>query len=274
MTEPGEFIVANRTQQEWRWLIAIALFLAGVGSGTFVMAALVMNYPLGSLIGLVVGVAGPGLFFFLDLGRKSQFWRVMLRPQTSWISRGILFIILFAAFGLLYLASQGTFFLWAASICALGVMMYSGFLLSYSPAIPFWNTPLVPLISVVYALMGGAGLLFAFSSGAPGIERLEAIEIGLIAICAILIFTYLMTMSTSTVAAREATGSLAMGRLAGTFWGLVVLTGLLIPAALALSVMAAGMNPAILAVAGLLELAGGLGFRYCLLRSGIRLAVA
>jgi formate-dependent nitrite reductase membrane component NrfD len=263
-TEPREFLVATRPQQEWRWLIAIALFLAGVGSGTFVMSALVMDYRLGSLVGLVLGVAGPGLFFFLDLGRKSQFWRVMLRPRTSWISRGVLFIILFAAFGLLYLAIPGTLFLWADS----------GFLLSYSPAIPFWNTPLVPLISVVYALMSGAGLLFAFNGAAPGIERLEVIEVGLIVVCAILIFTYLLTMSTSTVAAREATGSLVVGRLAGTFWGLVVLTGLLIPFALALSVMAAGMNPAMLAVAGLLELAGGLGFRYCLLRSGIRLAVA
>lgn len=109
-TEPREFIVVTKTQQEWRWLIAIALFLAGVGSGTFVMAALVMNYPLGSLVGLVVGVVGPSLFFFLDLSRKSQFWRVMLRPQTSWISRGILFIILFAAFGcFIWLAQARSF---------------------------------------------------------------------------------------------------------------------------------------------------------------------
>lgn len=275
--ESSEFIVKAKTQQEWRWLIAIALFLAGVGSGLYIMAAWVVKFPAGSLsalVGIIIVAVGSSVAFLLDLNRKSQFWRVMFRPQTSWISRGILLIMLFTLFGLLSLVSPSPLFLWAGAICAVGVMMYSGFVLSYSPAIPFWNTPLLPLISIVYALMGGVALLLAMAPSAPGVETLEIIEMGLIAICTVLIFTYLMTMSSSTVAAREATTVLVMGRMAPAFWGLVIAVGLLVPFILAALAKAGLAGPGILVPAGALELAGALSFRYCLLRAGIRLAIA
>lgn len=152
--------------------------------------------------------------------------------------------------------------------------MYSGFVLSYSPAIPFWNTPLLPFISIVYALMGGVALLFALNPTGPGTKALETMEIGLIVSCAVLIFAYLTTMSSSTVAAREATRAFVAGSLAGLFWGIIVVVGLLAPLALTLSVRADAMPAAALPVAGLLELGGAFAFRYGLLKAGIRLAVA
>ncbi|MBI4330965.1 MAG: polysulfide reductase NrfD [Chloroflexi bacterium] len=272
--ELNEFIVGTKTQQEWRWLIAIALFLAGVGSGLFIMAAWVAPSPAARLAGIIIVAVGSSLAFFLDLNRKSQFWRVMLRPRTSWISRGILLIILFTIFGILSLISSSPVFVWAATICAVGVMMYSGFVLSYSPAIPFWNTPLLPLISIVYALMGGAAALFALAPAGSGLATLEIVEMGLIVVCTILIFTYLMTMSSSTVAARESTSALVFGRLAGAFWVMVVGVGLLLPFILAALARIGLAVSGILVLVGVMELAGALTFRYCLLRAGVRLAVA
>lgn len=269
-----EFAVTSRVQQEWNWLIAVALFFAGVGSGTFVMAELVMGYPTGALVGIGVAGVGSSLAFFLDLGRKSQFWRVMLRPKTSWISRGIILLILFTLSGLLYLLTPTSVFLWIAVASALGVMMYSGFVLSYSPAIPFWNTPLLPILSILYALMGGIGLLFAMNSGSGSVASLETMQLGLAIIAAILIFAYLIGMSSSTLAARHATRTLVAGNLALAFWALVIIGGLVIPVSLTLLVRAAGLNPGVLALAGLLELVGGFSFRYLLLKSGVVSALA
>ncbi len=271
--ETNEFIIKTKTQQEWRWFIAVALFLAGIGSGAYIMSVWLMHNVLAGFIGIAIVAVGSSLAFFLDLSRKSQFWRVMMRPQRSWISRGILLIILFTISGVVSLIAPNPVLQWVATICAVGVMMYSGFVLSYSPAIPFWNTPLLPLISIVYALMGGVGLLFGLSAVGPGLETLETLEMGLIAICAILIFTYLITMSSSTIAAREATSSLIAGRQAAPFWVLVVLAGLLVPFIFASLTKFGVLTSQTLVVAGVLELTGALSFRYCLLRAGRRLAV-
>ncbi len=272
--ELNEFIIKAKTQQEWHWLIAIALFLAGIGGGAFIVSSWVVKLPLGSFIGILIVAIGSSLAFFLDLDRKSQFWRVMFRPQTSWISRGILLIMLFTLFGLLSLIIDSPVLLWVATICAVGVMMYSGFVLSYSPSIPFWNTPLLPLISIVYGLMGGVALLFGISPPGPELKLLETWEMGLIAVCAILIFAYLITMSSSTIAAREATSSLVTGRLAPVLWGLVVVAGLIIPFVLAYLARLNLVSSSVMVLAAIMELAGALSFRYCLLRAGIRLAVA
>ena len=80
-------------------------------------------------------------------------------------------------------------------------------------------------------------------------------------------------MFSSTASGKRAAQLLLKSRLSGSFWGGVIVAGLIIPLGITLlayfalpaAVVATGL---LLIVAGILELAGALLFRYTLLRAG------
>jgi len=242
------------------------------------------------MVGLIIVAVGTNGAFLIDLGRPERFWRVFLRPLSSWISRGVFLITSLLFFGVLSLAPHwvgvpwgtdsglGRAFLGIGMAAALGVMMYTGFVLSYSPAIPFWNTSLLPILVVLYALMGSNAAIFAMAYTLSGLNMMlmEQVEIGLILTSLVMLFVYLTTVSYSTVAAKKSVAMLVRGELAGLFLGGVVLVGLLVPLGVALAIywgeVSANVASPLLAVAGLVELGGGFIFRYCLLRAGVYLA--
>ena len=288
-----EFVVDFRPQTEWGWLVVIAFFLAGIGSGLFFMSQLVgtwakINSPAIGALGVAIVAIGTSIVFITDLGRWGRFWRVLANPATSWISRGVLLIILFTLFAALTLLAQsgagmpwsdtslGQVFRTLAFLAAFGVMAYSGFVLSFSPAIPFWNGTLLPLFFILYALMGGLAAIFAslpFLGQGVNLPLLEVIEFWLI-ISAIAFFSiYLLNMGYSTAAARRAVRLLLKGELALTFLGGVLVLGLIVPLAITLFVYLADLSlvPAStwLAIAGAFELFGGVLFRHTFIRAGI-----
>lgn len=291
-----EFVIGFKRQKVWGWPIATALFAAGTGSGLLLVALWLerqtgKDFNAGIILGLIVGGIATAAAFVFDLGRKERFWRVMLRPGSSWLSRGIILIMAMVIFGVLYIAPQyagglpwsksdslGRTFQAISAVAALGVMMYSGFLLSYSSSIPFWNTTLLPVLFISYSFMGGIGSIFALNLALGGInidfKTLEMVEISLILASFILIFVYILTMLYSTVAAKEAVSILLRGRLALHFLGGVIVLGLVIPSVIILSAFSGSAGSAAasaaLVVAGICELTGGWLFRYCLLRVGVQ----
>ena len=50
---------------------------------------------------IVAGLKGG--FRFAYLGNPLRFWRMAARPQTSWIAKGFIFVILFVAFAVVQL---------------------------------------------------------------------------------------------------------------------------------------------------------------------------
>ncbi|MCL5959221.1 MAG: hypothetical protein M1358_07870 [Chloroflexi bacterium] len=107
------FVVDFREQTEWKWLIASAFFLGGLGSGLFLVSAH-MDFPVGLALGLVVVLVGKNTAHLLYLGRPERFWRALANPAASWISRGFFATVAFAVFGDFYLAlSSG----WLPSVC-------------------------------------------------------------------------------------------------------------------------------------------------------------
>lgn len=290
------FTLSVKQQKAWGWPIAVALFLAAVGSGLFLISLLVestvgVRFNSGLILGMVVGGVGTSAAFVVDLGRKDRFWRVLLQPGKSWISRGTILISVFVVFGLLYIAPEWlTWLPWTkqnglgrtlmiiAAFGAFGTMFYSGFVLSYSPAIPFWNTPLLPILCVFYAFLGGIAIVFAMNLALDkvGIDfsLLKAMEMLLIMFALVLLFAYLMTMGYAGIASRQATLLLLKSKLAWIFLGGVIVVGLLIPLSItSYTYFASGgggtLFGALLTTAGILELLGGLLFRYSLLRVGV-----
>lgn len=282
-----EFLIGVKPQREWGWLVITYLFLGGAGAGLFLIS-LYIDHAWAGALGLLVVILGT-LLLFLDLGRPERFWRAFFRPQSSWISRGCFFITLLVVFGGLHLASQfsvlglesgnflGTFAKAVAAATAILVMIYTGFVLSPSPAIPFWNSAFFPVIFFAYSLLAGIDILLISSPLLPGsaldLVSLERIQNYLALSCLVLVLSHLSVMSSSALAAREAIRLLTRGRWAILFLGGVIGAGLVIPLVLAWPIVwwrsEAQMVFAFTVILALLRLFGDYLFRFLVIRVGL-----
>src|SRR4030042_2617227 len=90
-----------KSQTKWRWIIAIYLFLAGLGGGAYftgVVADFLQWDPIISKIGIFMGfpcVFVGSMFLIADLGTPANFWRAFRKTGTSWIERGTIIISIF-----------------------------------------------------------------------------------------------------------------------------------------------------------------------------------
>ena len=67
--------------------------------------------------------------------------------------------------------------LWGiAGMCALLVTLYPGFVLSASPSIPFWNSPLLPVLFFSQSVTGAGGILLLLSPFVPLGQMLAGIN--------------------------------------------------------------------------------------------------
>jgi formate-dependent nitrite reductase membrane component NrfD len=279
---PSTFNAAPRAQQAWSWLLAIWLFLGGTGGGLFL---LFLAFGLGhefAALSLALVLTG-GAVLLLELGSPLRVWRTVFRPGTSWLSRGVLFVLLFIVACVL---SVGPTFevlswlswpdnglaekllRWVAGLCALMIILYPAFFfLSTSRAIPFWSSPLLPLLFVGYAALGGDGVVLLSSPPAADVlARAELSAVILIAANAAMISLYLMGMARNGGSAAESVRLLSRPPLRWLSWIGVGGVGMLLPL------------PAIWfaqpIAAGACILIGGLLFRFCLLKAGVYTASA
>jgi formate-dependent nitrite reductase membrane component NrfD len=268
------FNTAPRAQQAWSWLLATWLFLGGTGGGLFLVFlafGLAREFAALSLALVLTG----GVVLLLELGRAVRAWRTVFRPGTSWLSRGVFFVLIFIVSCALAVAPAFEMFAWldhslvqnllrwVAGLCALMIILYPAFFfLSTARAIPFWNTPLLPLLFVGYATAGGVGIVLLLSGWAPDVlARAEPLAVILIIANAVMIALYLAAMAGSSGAARESVLLLGRAPLGWLAWIGVAVTGMLFP------LLAISFSQPMAAGAGILV--GGLLFRFCLLKAGV-----
>ena len=156
----------------------------------------------GMAVSLFIVAGLKGAFHFAYLGKPLRFWRMMFRPQTSWIARGFILVVLFVAFASAQLVFSfwfpGTawemFFKVLAGAMAVGVVVYTGFVLKSVKAVSLWNSPLLPVLFVTWGLMGGFGLSVIIALYGGQID-LHAAETGtwLLVLNAFLLLVYLWT---------------------------------------------------------------------------------
>ncbi len=284
----GQFTIGFRPQRVWTSLAAIDFFLGGTGAGAFLIAAY-YGIREGTTLGLVAVALG-AVALLTDLGTPERFWRAGSKVRVSWISRGVACTAVFVIFGVLYvspdwvsglpwnrasLVGQGVGVI--AAIGAVGVMMYTGFLLSHSPSIPFWNTTLLPLLFASSALASGMATLFVMLPLVDGrtldVTSVETMGIALLATHVVFLWVYVLNMHSSTVAAKASVRLLVRGDLAVLFLPGVVLIGQIIPLVLTTAAYLAGDALAaqhlVLPLAGILALIGSYLFRHCMLKAGL-----
>ena len=169
------------------WKVIAYLFLAGVGGGAAAVgAAFRLILPEAEaitrtsvILGAPLVVVGCILLFF-DLGRPQAAFRALSRPNQAWIARGTIILTAFIVFQAIQFAgwiwpfralmsdsSLFTFLNVLGGIFGVLTVLYTGFLFDTTRSIPFWSTPILPLLFLVSGLSTGIfALIFFFFSQA------------------------------------------------------------------------------------------------------------
>lgn len=200
------FALEPKVQRIWGVPHASWFTLMGIGGGMFILAhvgnlqtrlGLFLGLPVADLISFLAIAIG-GLILIADLGRPLLFWRAVLNPGTSWISRGAIADFVFLGAGVLLIAADlrigdarpFSFLPWdsraeagwglaleiVALVSAAVVTFYAGQVLAAPRSIPYWNSWAVPaqfvlssaassaailmLMQVIHGLVMGAALLW------------------------------------------------------------------------------------------------------------------
>lgn len=275
------------------WYIVAYLFLAGAGSGAFLVASSACLWDAArrgdaseraarscqhGFFAAPCLMALAGVFLLLDVGNVERVWLVLLTPLQSVLSAGAwlvaLLMLVSGALAAVALVAQAVprALLWAGCTLgwalALGVMGYTGLLLSDMVSIDFWHTPWLIALFAASSLSCGVAVVAGLDAAlappsrpvARGVWRAGAV---LGCVEALVLAAFLVAQSGFTETARASCELLLEGGLAPVFWGGVVVVGLALPLALHGATRLLPQRAAVMA-SSLAVLAGGFLLRYCI----------
>jgi formate-dependent nitrite reductase membrane component NrfD len=281
--KPYDFMVKPQQQKDWidgkGNFIAFAFFLGGISGGLYMASAYFDNLT-GMFVAWLLSLS-MGVSYMIHLSHPLRSWRMFMKPGTSWIARGFIFIMLFIGFTTLQLILSQ----WApsatgaittlkvvAGIFAFAQSIYTGFAVSYVSAIKIWNSAIVPVLFVTCGLTGGLAILLAIMMGQDSAQLMtmeNVIRVVLIAL-AVIIGVYIWNTTYSSTAAKEAIHRLVGGTLAPLFWVGVFLFGIALPVAISITTLFTGeASSALLITAVASEIIGGLALRFAILKAGM-----
>ena len=279
-----EWMVKGNKQTEWidkrGILLWLAFYAGGLGGGLYVVS-LFFNSLWGMLAGWFIVTVLKGSFHLIFLGKPTRFWRLVFHPQTSWLSRGLIFVVGFAGFGGLqllvsYFTPDQTALVMVlkviAGILALCTATYTGFVLNNVKGVPYWELPILPLLFVACGILGGFGLTVVIGNYADGIN-MAAAETGsriMLLVNVVLIISYLALAAGKGTTGKRSVLFQLTGGISPVFWIFVVASGILIPGTIALFGLFGGESGTAVLVPGVVcEIVGGMMLRYCVLKSGM-----
>jgi formate-dependent nitrite reductase membrane component NrfD len=281
MQQVHEWMVNYTRQTEWidrrGILLWIAFYAGGLGGGLY-LVSLIFNSLWGMFISWLIIAVIKGGTHLMYLGKPWRAWRIITRPQTSWLARGFIFVILFVGLGAVQMmlshwlpgSAAEIAFKVLAGIMAFGVATYTGIILKNVKGVPFWNSLLLPVLFVICGVLGGFGLAVVIALNGGGIN-LDAAETGsrwLLLANVLLTVIYLWQASRRESIGKQSVLEQIRGENAPVFWIGVVLFGIVIPLAIALSGIIVHVPSALLITAVVCEIIGGLALRYCVLKAG------
>lgn len=286
-------------ESAWGWLIITYLFLAGAGAGAFLAAVacdlLAPDWSkslarAGSIAsGPLVAIGTACLVLDLEAGLWEPWRQVFLIANpTSMIMWGVVILSVFIpiafAYGLAlneitwvgrYLKRYVTPLEIAGSFFAVSTAVYTGILIAVVNGVPFWNTPVMPVLFLASALSTGlaVAMIGAAIIDIRTIKTLSNFALGHVIFLAVegvvLMLLVFMSLTRSAEAAASAQ-MLISGVLSPYFWALVVIVGIVVPFVLSIvEYYEYGEMPKYLVVgADLCVLVGGMSLRALIVFSG------
>ena len=279
-----DFNVGFRFQRYWDTSMANAFFSAETGAGLFFVSLLVDFVP-GMVTGLLICGIFKSYFHLSHMGVPAKSWRAMLRPDRSWISRGVISIIFFMGFGVVHTANIGLgleatigfgpvftgLIKVIAGAAALMVMTYQGFAMSHSTAIALWSTGVMPITSLVYASTSGLFIVLAvgwngFLGDDPELRRaLTYVALGGLGVIAALLLSLLHAAHHGSPGGSKSVELLTRTVYAKWFYGATCAVGILVPATLLM--LSAGFGSIVIAAVAMLI--GFYAFRVLIFKAGV-----
>ena len=263
LSDPGNPLVGKR-QTFWDWRAMMNFILGGMASGLMVVAwfahavGMVSTEALCTIDAFAAVVMAVGLFFvFLKIGRKARFLYVLLRPQTSWMTRETWCVaLIYPALGAAFVwpgAAQGALAL--VALAAAGFLYCQARILHSAKGIPAWRAPLMPAMLLATGLFEGLGLLGVLSL-LEGMRAEPATALAAAGLLLVLVNTWAWRCYVDSAKANGI-GPLARRDLAAAS-PYVHAIGHAVPAALYLLCLAVtAASPVLAALAGLAAVAGG-----------------
>jgi formate-dependent nitrite reductase membrane component NrfD len=282
LTVYSDLAAVYRPERVWAEGNALALvvahFLSGAGAGGWLLG-LLLDQRLASLLGLIAVALG-GTVHLAFLGHPGRAWKMMRRPQSSWISRGLWSMVVFIPSAALYIA--GVYGAWSSTsafsivmlvlslIGMAGIFLYKGFVYAASRAVPLWHSRLLPVSYIALGLRGGAALTFIALAFVSSASAFTAAQTWWLATTAAVVFLFLLELDAgrSDPTVRHSLGVMWRGPIGWIFFGGVGVAGLVVPLVLVLVGYGASLGAAGLLVAGVTSLAGDLAYKYCMNTAG------
>ena len=305
-------------QTTWGWLPAIYLFLGGLGAGAYVTVSILrlakpdkFKKTVTGGVWIVVAALAIGLVGLVSEVSKPLQAMILFKSFinfSSWMAIGAwLLLATFMVVGLSALFTTDKIADWLGKLCkplgqargainkvlaivgiplALAVAVYTGILLGSAPAIPLWNTWLLPVLFTVSALdtgLAAVSIVAAVVERDQGVERVQSVfektVMALVVLEAAVLAAFLVMMQQAGGGAAVSAGILTGGALSIQFWALVVVVGLAGPFALALVQVVASrksdkhLPPAIPVGGATCALIGGFTLRFVILAAGVHAAL-
>lgn len=285
----------------WHWEIPVYLYLGGLSAGIMFFAGLftvigkekemettVKWAPFLVPIALVLGLFA----LFLDLKHQLYFWRlyttIRIESPMSWGAWTLMFItplsMIWAAAYIKELIPGWRWRInlleqfegivrknmkpiaWAMMGLAIILGVYTGILLSAFNARPLWNTSILGPLFLVSGLSTGLAAIIWMSKSHEERTILTKIDLALIGVELFLITHLFMGFLAGSAVKIEAAELFLGGPFTTTFWGVVVIMGLIIPAILEIFELRGSKVP--VWIPSFLILFGGLIFRFIMVEAG------
>lgn len=171
--KPYEWMVNPTRQQQWiddkgifLWL---AFFFSEIGAGLY-FVSMFYEYKLGLILGWLITLVLGGVIHVLYLGNPTRAWRMIMKPNTSELSRGIWIIGVFAALGFLQIVIGNSFnilFNTIMGILCLLIISHGFATMNVIRALPAWSSTMVLPLSIISGVWIGQQLL-QFMSAVSG----------------------------------------------------------------------------------------------------------
>jgi len=271
---------------QWHWELPSYLVTKNIAGGLFMLLSLGAGlgiFAFDSLTFLVAGFTSM-IFMFLtvillikDLSQPIRFLNVLLRPQwKSWLARGAYIMVTFTAVAGLWWLLEGAAYLnwlpddvvasirpfaaWITFPPAMGVVIYSAFLLGQAEGRDMWQSSMLPfeLLAQSCAVSSGVFLVLSLLISLPAslYELLAAVFPVSLAINLLLMLANKFAMPFASEIAMLASRDITHGHYRNHFWWGGIALGHVLPFALFL------LTPSTIPVAALAAMVGLFFYEY------------
>ena len=283
--ETYHWMVRQTAQKEWiikrgiyLWL---AFFFTEIGAGIY-FVSIFLNFPLGCLLGWLVSLVLGGLTHLIFLGKPFRAWRMLLKPLSSELSRGLWVTVIYAGVGLFHVAPVIIPGLpWSgdnlpirivmAVLCVL--LMTHGFLtMNFMKAIPLWNSPMMIPLSVISGIWVGSQIAQTLMvSLGLNVATAEAWSRWSLLCFIIVIGFFLWSAAHSSTTTRISVKGVFAGPVSSHFYIGVLLIGIIVPVIITLFVWEKDPSHfiGILFLRMACAIIGDVLMRYCILHRGM-----